>query len=352
MHIDFDQSLQQVSSNRTTKFQPEEKDWRLNKALDRFIKAKMKPRVDNRGVPTGGFEVNQLDADAIRSLIVSSYDLVPYIDPTTNRYRCFLPPDYSYLLSDWSHTINLCSGTPSVKTPLVIAETMNITALRQERSSAPSPKYYASVQVQLGGNVISIPNDLPYGNNYKGYDSVEDISFLRPMISKLGQWYWERFDGNYWPSYYIFASTSVQGLLPPQINVDSIITQKIITKSYTVNRHGGSGSYYDNRLSATDNISGMNSTEYVKTSYYSPISELSNGILYIYKDDSFIVTDVGISYIRKPQPMSLYLNTDCELPEEFHRIIVDLAVEDTQADLQSPQGFQTKVAENDRRLLI
>lgn len=353
MHIDFDQSLQQVASNRTTKFLSEEKDWKLNKAMDRFIKLKLKMKLDTQGRPTGGFEVAQMDADAIRTLIVASYDMVPYIiaeDP--RRYRCFLPPNYSYLLSDWSHTINLCNGTTSQVAPQIVTETMNITALRQERSSNVNPKFYAAMQIQLGGSVVSIPNDLPYGNSFTGFDAKEDISFLRLYISKLGGWYWERFDDNYWPSYYIFPTTSIQGILPPFINVDGTVTQVLKTKSYPVMHHGGNGNYYDNRLSATDNISGMNSTEYVKSSYYSPISELAHGILYIYKDDSFIVTNVGISYIRKPQPISLYLNTDCELPEEFHRAIVDLAVEDTLADLQSPQGFQMKAGENDRRLLF
>lgn len=346
-HIDFNQSYNQVASNKSLKFLPEEIDWMLNKGQDRFIKLKMKPKIDERGRPSGGFEVSQLDADAIRTLIVSSYDLVPYIDQDNRRYRCFLPPDYSYLLSDWSYTTLLCGKIPKVTT-----ETMFITALRQDQSTLLVPKYYGNMQVQLGGKVVTIPNDLPYGNKYSGFDSLTDVSFIRPFISLAGQWYWERFDGNYYPSYYINATTSPQGSLPPFIQVDGVTTMNTKTKSYSVTRHSDIGSYYDNRLSATDNISGMNSTEFIKASYYSPISELSNGILYVYFDSSYTVSNVGISYIRKPQPISLYLNTDCELPEEFHRTIVDLAVEYAKGRVENFQGYQQTKADNDNRVVI
>lgn len=347
MHIDFEQGTQQVAANKTLKWQPEEIDWILNKQMNRFIQMKLKPKLSERGVPTGGFEVQQLDADAIRTIIVSSYDLVPYIDQDSRRYRCFLPPDYSYLLSDWSYTTLLCGDTPKLLT-----ETMYITALRQDRSIAQQPKYYQNIQVQLGPNVVSIPSDLPYGNSFGGFDAVDDIFTVRPYIQLQGHWYWERFDNLYYPSYYIYPTTNPQGSLSPFVNVDGNITQITKTKTYPVTRHNSIGTYYDNRLSATDDISGMNSTEFIKSSYYSPISELSNGILYIYNDSSFIVSSVGISYIRKPQPISLYLNTDCELPEEFHRTICDLAIEYAKNTLENPQGTQLKGADIERRVTL
>jgi hypothetical protein len=348
MHIDFEQGSQQIASNRTFKYEEPEIDWILNKAMDRFIKLKLKPKMDERGIPTGGFEVSQLDADAIRSIIVSSYDLVPYIDQDNRRYRCFLPPDYSYLLSDWSYTTLLCQGD----VPKIIQEQMYILALRQDNSTKATPRFYESVQVQLGNQTISIPADLPYGASYSGYEAVENISFLRPYISLKGQWYWERFDNLYYPKYYIFPTTNPQQNLTPYCIVDGVPTAFTKQSGYPVRRHDGTGKYYDNRLSATDNISGMNSTEYIKSSHYSPISELSNGLLYIYNDDSFIVSSVGISYVRKPQPISLYLNTDCELPEEFHRTIVDLAIEYAKQTLQNLPGYQAKAADNDKRVVI
>lgn len=347
MHIEFNQSLQQVAANKTLKYQPEEVDWILNKSMGRFIQMKLKQKTDEHGKPTGGFEVSQLDSDAIRTIIVSSYDLVPYIDQDGRRYRCFLPPDYSYLLSDWSYTNLLCGTTPKVLT-----NTMSVTGLRQDNSILGTGPFYAAVQVQLGGNVVSIPDDLPYGNKYKGFPNLQDVQFIRKYISLAGQWYWERFDNFYYPGYYINATTSTQSSLAPFVVVDGNTTTIVKTSSYNLNSHPGTGKFYDNRLSATDNISGMNSTAFIKSSYYSPISELSNGILYVYNDTSFTVSSVGISYVRKPQPISLYLNTNCELPEEFHQNICDLAVEYTKGTLNDIQGYQQKKADNDNRVVL
>lgn len=347
MHIEFNQSLQQVAANKTLKYLPPEVDWILNKMQDRFIQLRMKPKLDERGKPVGGFEVSQLDSDAIRTIIVSSYDLIPYIDQDGRRYRCFLPPDYSYLLSDWSYTTLLC-GT----SPIITNSTMYITALRQQLSPKTTPPYYSNIQIQLGKSLVSIPNDLPYGNTYAGYDDIKEIDFIRKYLFLQGKWYWERFDSLYYPSYYINATTDPQGTLPPSMNVDGSSSFTTKTSTIALQAHEGTGKYYDNRLSATDNISGLNSTEFYKSSYYSPISELSNGVLYVYNDNSFTISSVGISYVRKPQPISLYLNTNCELPEEFHQNICDLAVEYVKGTLGDVQGWQQKKADNDNRVTL
>jgi hypothetical protein len=350
MHIDFGLKYDQVASAKTLKFEREEIDWLLTTAQNRFIQARLKPKVDERtGKTTGGFEIDQLDADAIRTIIVSSYDLVPYIDQDGRRYRCFLPPDYSYLLSDWSYTTLLCPDDPP---PTVIKETMYITGLRLEKSQAPSPPYYGNLQISLGGQLVSVPGDLPYFNSYAGYVELQDIAFLRPWLAKQGKWYWEKFDSFNWPYFFLSTTTNNQLNLPPYITIDGFTTTVTKLQSYPVTRHAGTGKYYDNRLSATDNISGMNSTEFVKSAHYSPISELSNGILYVYNDNSFIVSSVGISYVRKAQPISVILDTQCELPEEFHPNIVDLAVELAKGSVGNIPGYQTKVADNDKRVVL
>lgn len=347
MHIEFNRGMQQFAANKTLKYLPEEVDWLLNKAMNRFIQSKLKPKMDEKGRPTNGFEVSQIDADAIRSVIVSSKDLVPYVDQDNRRYRCFLPNDYAFLLSDWSYTKFLCPDDIVTQA----TDTLYITGIRQDISILKSPKYYQTLQVQLGNNTVTIPNDLPFLNEYKGYNQVNEIIFLIPYISLKGQWYWEKFDIYNYPGYYISVSTNPQ-MATALVTVDGNTTTNIKTNKYSLIRHTNSGQYYDNRLSASDNISGMNSTEFIKSSYYSPISELADGILYVYNDSSFIVSNVGISYVRKPQPISLYLNTKCELPESFHWNVCDLAIEMGQGDILSEKGYQTKFADNERRVVL
>lgn len=349
MHIEFNRGTQQIAANKTFKWLPQEVDLMLNKAMNRFIQSKLKASVDQRGVKTGGFEVAQLDADAIRTIIVSSYDLQPYIDTNNRRYKCFLPPDYMFLLSDWSYTTLLCEGIVAT----TATDNLYIVGLRQEKSVKSAPQYYTSLQVQIGPSVVSWPGDLPFMNSYTGLDDIPDIQFFMPFIAKSGNWYQDRFNGLNWPGYYISVATNAPQQGITLITVDGVSNQNIKQSTQPLVRHTATSSkYFDNRLSATDNISGLNSTEFIKSSHYSAISELTDGILYIYYDNSFIVSAAGISYIRRPQPISLYLNTKCELPDAFHLNICDLAIEMAKADLENSQGYQMKVADNERRVVL
>jgi len=346
MHIELRQSANQIGANKSRKYEPEELDWILNKMYNRFIQSKLKPKKDG----SGGFELDQISADQIRTLIVPSYDLVPYVDDS-RRYQCFLPADYAYLLSDWSATTLLCTGDTITET----AENLYITAIRQDYSTGASPSgFYRTLKVLFPDATVEIPTDLPYGNNYQGYTKKTDISFLIPWIRAKGQYYWERFADLFYPGYYIHTSlTPVASPIPTiGITIDGITyhTYQYVIKNLV--KHTGTGQIRDNRLTASNKISGLNSTPFWKSSHYSPVSELGNGILYIYRDNSFTVNGVSISYIRKPVPISLSLNTNCELPEEFHQTICDLATQYMAGRLKDGDAYQLDKDDNDTRVVL
>lgn len=348
MHIEVRQGVQQVAANKTYKYLPQELDLILNKMQDRLIKMQLAEKKDDKGKPTGGFEISQLGADIIRPLVVNSTPLVPFIvDAQT--YKCFLPYDYSYLLSDWSFTALMCDDTE----PLVTSDTLYLTALRQELSNAATPNYYNTLVATLGGRTVNLPVDLTFDNAYQGYPEKSQINEITQFIAKRGAWYWERVGNQTFPGFYINLSTDPNSATGALITIDGAtsnnvkLAQTVMTSHRTI-----TGKYYDNRLTASDNISGMNSTEFYKSSFYSPISELSTGFLYIYRSTNFIVSGVGITYIRKPDPISISLNTKSELPEEFHSTICDLAVEYIQGRLQNVQAWQQTLADNERRVTI
>lgn len=353
MHIEVQFQVQKLGSNRVRKYQTEEIDSVLNKMQNRFIQSKLKLRPE-----TGGFELSQIDADSIRTLIVPSYEITPYIDDNT-RYKCILPHDYSYLLSDWSYTVQQCDrdANGNLVPPQTLTQSVHIKAIRQNYTEKSSAPFYETLIVNLGNRTTTVKlqdqdSDLPYGNTYTGLlRKPEVLSTLVPFIALSGGYFWEKFDNNKYPGYYI--DVNINDTASPSMIIDGTSYTTDIKESVDdYQYHTGQGRYYDNRLTASNRISGLNSTIFYKSSYYSPVSELGNNILYVYRDESFTVTKVGISYIRKPLPISLPLNLSSELPEEFHQNLCDLAAEYILSTLVDEKGKAMKVDDNNRRVVL
>lgn len=84
-----------------------------------------------------------------------------------------------------------------------------------------------------------------------------------------------------------------------------------------------SGIYF-NRYSQSDDIYKLLDDPFNKTKHNKPISDINNNKLNIYTDDTFIVSDVILNYLRKPKEISL--QQGCEIPESFHEEIIEQAV--------------------------
>ena len=59
---------------------------------------------------------------------------------------------------------------------------------------------------------------------------------------------------------------------------------------------------------------------------FGKITTIRGNNIDLYTSDIFIIDRVKITYIRKPQKISLSLGIDCELPEHCHQEIVDMTV--------------------------
>lgn len=355
MHIDVQQSTQLVAANLTRKWYPEEIDWVLNKMQERFIRQQLRPKKDALGNITGGFDLDQAGADAIRMLVVNNTPLVPYI-VDSKRYKCFLPANYSYLLNDGSNTKLICDATVAETTA---SHTHYRTAMRQEQCPIDALPHYATMVLQMPDKTITIPGDLPAFNDYVGYSEQKDIAFLIPWILWKSGWYWERYDDLYKSGWYIqvqnttpsAAAITIEGVdINDSPAGDDFVDPVVTTKTYSY--HTAAGTAVNNRLTPTDMIRNLNQAAFYRTAHYSPITELTDNLLWVYRDDKFIVSGVEISYIRKPQPISLSLNTDCELAEGVHNIICDLAVEYMQARVKDIQGASLSEADLAKRIIL
>lgn len=347
MHIEVNQSLQKVAANRTRKFLSGEIDLALNKIVGRFIQSKLRPRKDG----SGGFDVDQLGLDALRTLIVNK-TLDAYYE-TGSTVISYLPSDYKHLLRD-SSTVELLCGQATASTS---QETLKIMNLRQPRSGKNTQPYYTSMQVQLGDVTVRIPADLPASNTFNGYEAREDISFLVPFIlNRLRanglEVYWERFAGMYTPSSYFVVGNSD---LPEAVNLTIDGTDQTLSSvtTKTLIRYISSSTQTSaNRLCAWHTIDALKDAAFFKSSAHSPISELRGDLLVVHHDSSFIVNKTAITYVRKPQTISLLLGTDCDLPEDFHQAICDLTVEYLKGRLGDLQGMQLAESDNERRVTI
>jgi len=347
MHIEIEQSTQQVASNAERGWQPEEIDLILNKMQERFISSCLLPKKDG----AGGFEISQQHADYIR-MLVTRKDLVPYL--SADGYECFLPGDYRNLLADGSSTKSMCGAA----LPAAVNETLFITTQKQYPTEKEAAPFYETMSLQMPGLVLdldTLANEVI--DNYTGLTEVKDWTFLTPWLLHHGNrqrnLYWENFNNTRYPGQFITVDTT-----EPEdaigITIDGDDHMDGTTTTVVKQKHTGTGTTsVNNRLSPSDIIPALNQSHYQKTSFFSPITELRGTNLVIYANDSFIVTGVSILYIRKPRPISLSLSSDCELAgEKTHHIICDLATEYIKMTLQNTEGRNLKAADIAERVTI
>jgi len=101
------------------------------------------------------------------------------------------------------------------------------------------------------------------------------------------------------------------------------IEYTLVNNSRVENNAIKSGIHF-NRYSQSDDIYQLLSDPFNKTKHDKPISDINNNKLNIYTDDTFIVSDVIINYLRQPKEISL--EQSCEIPKTFHEEIIEQAV--------------------------
>lgn len=350
MHIEVNQSLQKVSANLTRKFLTEEIDWVLTKIQDRFIRTCIRPVDLNKHTGRYTF-VDQLRADSLKNL-VTYVKLPAYGDVSWDKkQKVILPKDYQYLLSDKSNISLICNRTLQQNSTVV-----PLTKLALKETSAINPPYYigTATSVTIGSTTLNIPADLGLFNTYTGFQKKQDLTLLVPFILnyfwKAGvEVYWERYAEVYKQNTFIIPNSLGQAMVWDNVAVTSVTTENYT--QVTIDRSGEEDLQVDNRLMASEDIPTYTSTPFFKSSSKGIISEMGPGVLYVYRDENCTVNSVIISYIRKPQPISLLLGSNCELSESTHQTICDLAVEYLKKTIEDPQ-WQIKTQDVEQRIII
>lgn len=351
MHIEIRQSLQKIAANTTRKYLDGEIDWVLNKMQDRFIQLKLKPMNGRVNLSD-----DQVELNAVRTLFAET-NMPAYIDTEMmNRYKAFLPMDYSYMVHDSSKVSDRC-GTATQ--PVVENKSLYITYLKQTYTTKSSAPYYTTVVIKLDGTpILTIKDDLPLTNTYAGFNRKEDISFLTEWIThtltslsgfQIG---FESFGTKYKPQQYIIVSES--SAKTASITYDGLaeITSTSEVLALTQHKSESNETLVSNRMMSSEWAFRTNEVPFFKTNARSPISELQKNTMYIYADNSFTVNRCFITYIRKPRPMSIVLGSDCELAQDYHQTICDLATEYILNRINDIQGYQLAERDNSQRVIL
>ncbi len=338
-HIDIDLAAQKINSNYYRQLTESEVDWLLNKHVGRFIKDRIKQDTDSLG-----FDATEVDMDALRTLVVLDRELATFhIEDDATRAE--LPGDYSFLIDDFSNTIDKCDATNYKRATNFADGTVYIYKFPLVQSTGSTP-FYKNISFKLNNVTIFNSANLP------GLDTTDELFTVRDYI--LGQlsnyvrtklldtpafnidFYWERYASYYSPNSFL-AVTTTQQTSTNTITIDgtvTVATENTITRNFVpvVN----AGKLCANRLVRGHFRSNLRSSAFARTTSNSPISALTGNQLKIYHDGKYIISKLKISYIRKPAKISLFLNQNCDLAEDFHQEINDRVILDIKELIMSP----------------
>ena len=94
MQYDIRQKVNRLGTNQNQNLRIPELDWKINEAIDVFIKAVAQPRIPNHL----GFETSQRSTDDVRTLVVDDKPL-PVVKVDEFTYYAELPTEYNFFVS-------------------------------------------------------------------------------------------------------------------------------------------------------------------------------------------------------------------------------------------------------------
>jgi len=337
MHVEVIAQLQRQGAYRKDRIFEQQIDWRLTSAQNILIKNKIKPSKDQQSPK---FEMDQKAVTDIQSVIVSNKEL-RIIKATDTRGYVQLPYDFGYLVNDRSNVVEDCKTTFTTPTPTE-AYTYQIRAFNFGESQKTATPYYQQVRVTKQ----SANKDLPVTT---GLASKKDKDWLINSIIGLFaehgyDAYWENFGDTYRANSFLVVVTALSDTISITIDGTTKEQDEIISK--TVTRYiENTGEEVPNRCYKNDYVYDALASAYMKSIPSSPVSSLAKNTIFVHTSKKFLVSKIFIDYIRTPRPISLYLNSSCELHPNTHQEVCDVAVELLKRDIESTT-YGEKIQEN------
>ena len=384
MHLAIQQGVDKINSLQADMLLPQEIDIELNKTQDRFINT----RYGKNNKYGKGFEESQKRIDDLRTLVVEYSNAVAYKEQYATKiwidtFR--LPIDYLYLVSQRSEVLyddckpisfSIQSNNASFvyfKIPFNNFHDGGTTYIKRMRMVADTSNTTLGDVAMLN---FSPSNDYTYPAD----DSALQLAILDPANWTSGfEWYWGTYEHLDFPGHFIVkVDTNVHAWL----NYDSTVTNTVSGVNVVTQAIGrmpsatsladpinstteviyddlnllesrvlqkGDREYALNKFVQHDDISKLIEDPFNTTKYTAPLTTIRSNYIDLYTSDIFIIDRVKITYIRKPQKISLSLGIDCELPEHCHQEIVDMTVSSILEGISDPRykAHQLEVSKNE-----
>ena len=370
MHIAVQQGVDKINSLQADSLLSEEIDIELNKNVYRFINTKY----GRNNLYRKGFEESQKRIDDLRT-IVREYEAPVTFKEELKEDKIFvdtfrLPNDYMYLVNQFSKVwINDCK-------PIGInydhAEELYFFTLdfnnfvcnnRDGTSTAFVSEIIMNADIDDGTSnqaIIWSPSESFTDAGWTASSYPANIEALKAeILANPGPGftiYWEEFETLNYPGQFIVI---VNYEMYPWFNWDlslgtltyaegigfgeaTNVYQSASISDYTYSEkriptESSARVTSGNRFSQQDDIFKLLEDPFNTTKYTSPLTTMRGRSLDVYTSDIFIIDTVKITYIRKPQELSLSLGIDCELPEHTHQEIVAMTVSSILEAISDPR---------------
>jgi hypothetical protein len=379
MHIAVNLGVQKLASFQADNLLPQEIDYELNLASMRFIKQRYTPSSNRQGK---GFEQSQKRIDDLRHLLVENAGYTishgvtsdglggyTYSGNNSNIYidRYTLPLDYLFLVGVKAEVSYECNGNIFEK---YVPKFQNINIVKLDLTP-PEPGYFLTMietwstasnsflqftntpfGEELTRDILINPNSYfptMYGFRVSINDfitgSADDSAQRTPPLDS-NSLYLQRiypFETDPATGYYLRltwvdssgASSAIQQPINTLINSQTSLWRTAPTATKRISAC---------KFAQQDDVITMMDDPFNITDYRSPIYTIEQNFIDLHTDDSFVISQVIIKYIRKPKDISLITGTGSELPVHTHDEIVEMAVKSILEGIEA-QRYQSQSME-------
>lgn len=342
LHIEIEQRIQQITSNRYGSMPPQFYDMMLNRTAIKYIQSKSNRKTNYKGE---GLEDSMKRVEDFQSLKRET-EWIPVIKDENDSERGFvlLPSNYLKFITSTSKlqfekniskTIKTETDDDFKNTYYIVSESLSKQEIADSIRSVTdlvdmviNDEEESSIynEINLLFEKFSTSVDLPkYVIEY-----IHDLFNvkLEPNINV----YYEFFNNRYYKDRIIISSNSRFVDHPDLSNYTDkcfVANTKNIAESEETPNYiiYPKQIYSENDLIASENIrAALNNPYSKKNRHLNPITELINDKLYVYQGQDFCVSEMKITYIKKPRLFSSDLDqmSDMTITPEF----VDMVVSD------------------------